>query len=242
MTRTGFAILIGAVYAASAFAQSAPSSVSLASGTLLNAELNSTADSKKAKAGDKLEAHTTVDSRNDGRMVIPKGTKLVGHITQASARAKGDSESVLAIQFDKAILKNGQEIQLTAEIRAIAAPQRDFSAGSDSPGSDPLANRGAAAAGGSPMGPSRPVNPPPGTTAPADSPSPGVAPEGPAVRGPLAANSRGVYGLSGLQLAADKSNANAGTTITSTGKNVHLDGGTRLLLISQAETPASGTK
>lgn len=242
MTRTGFAILIGAVFAAGAIAQNEPSSVTVASGTVLNAELNSSVDSKKAKAGDKVEAHTTVDLKNGGRMVIPKGTKLVGHITQASARAKGDSESALAIQFDKATPKNGEEIPLNVEIRAIAAAQSDFSGGSPGPGSDPMAERGGAAAGGSPMGASRPANPPNGIPNPANNPSPGIAPAGPGGGGPLAANSRGVYGLNGFELMTDTSKASAETKITSTGKNVHLDGGTRLLLISRGETRATGTK
>jgi hypothetical protein len=37
-----------------------------------------------------------------------------------------------------------------------------------------------------------------------------------------------------LNLHAAGSNATEGSVITSTGKNVHLDGGTRMLLVSQA--------
>lgn len=235
MTRIGFAILIGAVFAAEALAQSEPTTVTLASGTALNAELISSVDSKKVKAGDTVEAHTTVDLRNDGRMVIPRGTKLVGHVTEASARAKGDSESALAIQFDKVIAKNGAEISLTAEIRAIAAPVSDFSP-SEGPGRDPMADRGAAAAGGSPMGASRSQAPP---TAP---PAGGI--KNTAGGGPreLPANSRGVLGLSGLKLSTDASSASQGAVITSTGKSVHLDSGTRLLLISRAGATAEPGK
>lgn len=233
MTRTGFSILIAAVYAAGTFAQSEPNRITLAGGTVLNAELNSSEDSKKAKPGDKVEAHTTVDLRNDGRMVIPKGTKLIGHITQATARAKGDNESALAIQFDKAFLKNGDEISLNLELRALAAPERDSPANSPSPASDPMAERGGAAAGGSPMGRSQPVNPATGTPNPANYP-PVDAAQGGLLSGPLPANSRGVYGLSGLELKTDASKGNEGTMITSNGKNVHLDSGTRLLLVAQS--------
>jgi hypothetical protein len=242
MTRTVFALLIGAIYAAGAFAQSEPTTVILAGGTLLNAELNSSVDSKKAKAGDKVEAHTTADLRTDGRMVISKGTKLVGRITQAAARAKGDSESVLAIQFDKAVPKNGEEIPLNVEIRAIAAPQRDFYGGPAGPGSDPMAGRGGAAAGGSPMGSSHPVNPATPASDPADNPPGSVVQGSSSGGGPLPPNSRGVYDLNGLQLAPDPSKANAGTIVTSTGKTVRLDGGTRLLLVVRAKTPALDAK
>jgi hypothetical protein len=53
--------------------------------------------------------------------------------------------------------------------------------------------------------------------------------------GQLTSNSQGVFGLNGLNLNAAASNATQGSVITSAGKNVHLDSGTRMLLVSQAE-------
>jgi hypothetical protein len=53
----------------------------------------------------------------------------------------------------------------------------------------------------------------------------------------LPANTRGVYGLEGVRLS---SSANGeGTVLTSTAKNVHLDGGTRLLLTVQPQTASA---
>jgi hypothetical protein len=54
--------------------------------------------------------------------------------------------------------------------------------------------------------------------------------------GQLTSNSQGVFGLNGLNLNAAASNATQGSVITSTGKNVHLDSGTRMLLVTQAQT------
>jgi hypothetical protein len=265
MIRARFAILVGAIFAACAAAQSQtstpPSSQNpagpgasaqreagggaLANGTPLNVELNSSLDSKKARAGDKVEAHTTEAVKNGAQTIVPKGAKLEGHVTEATARSKGDSGSTVAIQFDKAIPRKGEEIPLNVTILAIAAPESDFSGGSPGPGSDPMANAGGAAAGGSPMGPSRPQNPTSGIPNSANSPpgslagSTSSASGGPSGRGPLPANSRGVFGLSGVQLMVDPSKANQGTMITSTGKNVHLDSGTRLLLVAQTPAPAT---
>jgi hypothetical protein len=56
--------------------------------------------------------------------------------------------------------------------------------------------------------------------------------------GQLTSNSQGVFGLNGLNLNAAASNATEGSVITSAGKNVHLDSGTRMLLVSQM--PAGG--
>src|SRR5258707_15310530 len=125
-------------------AQNGQANGSLASGTAFNATLNSPIDSKKCKPGDAVTAHTTEAAKSEGKTVIPKGSKLVGHVTQASARAKGESESALGIVFDKAILKNGQEVPLNVAIQAIASAQSSASAaGADL---DTMGGTGASAA------------------------------------------------------------------------------------------------
>jgi hypothetical protein len=58
--------------------------------------------------------------------------------------------------------------------------------------------------------------------------------------GQLTSNSQGVFGLNGLNLNAAASNATQGSVITSAGKNVHLDSGTRMLLVSQAQAGSQG--
>src|SRR5260370_26572441 len=66
-------------------AETASSEASLAGGTVINAELNSSIDSKKVKPGEQITAHTTEAVRStEGRAVLPKGTKLVRPVTQAS--------------------------------------------------------------------------------------------------------------------------------------------------------------
>src|SRR3989440_7018644 len=129
----------------SASAQNGQANGSLAAGTAFNAALSSPIDSKKCKPGDAVNARTTEAVKSEGRAVIPKGSKVVGHVTQASARAKGESESALGIVFDKAILKNGEEIPLSVGIQAIAAAQTGaLAAGSDI---DTMGGMGASAAG-----------------------------------------------------------------------------------------------
>ena len=145
MIRARSVFLAGTVLAAAFVAQSPTPASTLASATLpaqthsktatlpsgiaMNAELNSSLDSRKAKVGEKVEAHTTAAVEVDGKTIVPKGAKLEGHVTEATARSKGDSGSTLAIQFDKAILKKGEEIPLDVMIMAVAAPVDDFYAG-----------------------------------------------------------------------------------------------------------------
>ena len=218
------------------------SEASLAGGTVLNATLNSSIDSKKAKPGEQITAHTTeaVKSR-DGRTILPNGTKLIGHITQASARGNGQEQAMLAIQFDKAVLKDKQEMPLNVVIQAIAAPAqqapssafgggdagRATAPGASSPSNNPSmsGSRGGRSEGTSPADsyPNDNSNGAPGNESNS--------------AGPLPTNARGVYGLDGVRISA---NANGeGTVLTSNAKNVHLDGGTRLLLAVQPQSASA---
>jgi hypothetical protein len=240
------AIALAGLFATEAAAQ-APvpsettgSAASLAGGTVLNAMLNSSIDSKKAKPGEQIIAHTTEAVKStDGRMILPNGTKIIGHVTQASARANGQGQAMLAILFDKAVLKDKQEIPLNVVIQAIAAPAQSAppafndsgrataGAGSSAPSNNPSVSgsRGA-----------RPEGTPPADSYPTGNPNAtngGESNSG----GPLPANMKGVYGLDGVRISA---NANGeGTVLTSTAKNVHLDGGTRLLLTVQPQSASA---
>ncbi len=259
--------------ASSAAAQTKQGSAALANGSTFNAALNAPVDSKKAKPGDPVTAHTTEASKSDGKRVMPKGTKLLGHVTQASARGNGASDSSLGIVFDKAILKNGQEIPLNAGIQALASGQSAASlagpdldtfggAGATAAGSGRTSGRsgggalgGVTSTAGAAVGTVTNTAANAGTTAGgavnstanvagnATSSVNGVA-SGAAgglnTAGQLTSNSRGVFGLNGLNLNSAAMNSSQGSIITSAGKNVHLDSGTQMLLVSQAAAGAQG--
>jgi hypothetical protein len=255
MMRAGFAVLVGAIFAAGAAAQvqtnpqapgtpnipmqSESGAATLPGGTALNAQLNSSVDSKKAKVGDKVEAQTTEEIKYAGKAILPRGAKLEGQVTEATARAKGDSGSTLAIQFDKAIPKKGEEIPLSVAILAIAAPQGDFSGGASGPGNEPRSGGSAPTANGSPMGSSHTPTATPGTP---NYPGAADGTMGSNGAAQLTAKSRGVYGLSDLKLMMASSSASQGTIIVSSGKNVHLDGGTRLLLVVPEQVAVAPSK
>jgi len=217
------------------------SEASLAGGTAINAVLNSSIDTKKAKPGEQITAHITdAVKSSDGRMILPKGTKLVGHVTQASARSKDQGESILAIQFDKAMLKDGQEVTLhNAVLQALAAPPQQsssFATDTDRMGSTagapPSNNPSMSGSRGA-----RPAGTPTAQPYPNDNPSGRTSNSESDAAGPLPANAQGVYGLDGVRLSA---NANGeGTMLTSNNKTVHLDGGTRLLLMVQPQSASA---
>jgi hypothetical protein len=241
-------LALSSLLAAGAAAQAPPptpskntsSEASLTGGTVLNAELNSSIDSNKAKPGEQITAHTTEAVKStDGRTILPNGTKLIGHVTQASARGNGQGQAMLAIQFDKAVLKDKQEVPLNVVIQAIAPPAQQASSfgsadagprtapGTSSPSNNPsMSGSRGARPEGTPT-----TDPYPNTNG--SGTSGGESNSG----GPLPANARGVYGLDGVRISA---NANGeGTVLTSTAKNVHLDGGTRLLLAVQPQSASA---
>jgi hypothetical protein len=235
-------VVMGSVYceASAQGTKSGQSEGSLADGSAFTVELSSSLDSKKVKPGDTFTAKTTETLKSaDDRIMLPKGAKVIGHVTQASARGKGAADSELGMAFDKVILKDGQEMPLKVTVQALAPPANTGSASAGGPDLDTMGNS-------SPGRPSAPTNNPSMSGSRGARPTPNYPTEGGAqsgaadapgsmnTSGQLSPNSRGVYGMDGLRLAAAPNDAQA-TVITSNGKNVHLDSGTRLLLVSQAQ-------
>ena len=113
------------------------------------AELTTKLDSKTAKAGDAVEAKTTKTVKTAQGVVIPKGSKLLGTVTEAKAHQKGQSQSMLALTFDRVQLRNGQEMALHSTIDNLSSSNAlRASEGADemmSPG--PIGGGGSAGAG-----------------------------------------------------------------------------------------------
>jgi len=253
--------------------QSNGSSAAIADGTAINASLSAPVDAKKAKPGDEVTARTTEAVKTEGKTVVPKGAKLVGHVTRASARGRGDAESALGIAFDKAILKNGQEVALNGSIQALASAETaaraggaDLDAMSDmgAAGGGRATSGGRGALGGVTSTAGGAVGSVANTAGSATSAaggavdatartttgvagSAGGAVGGLNSAGQFASNSRGVFGLNGLNLNAAAANSTEGSLITSGGKNVRLDSGTRMLIVSgaqagQTKSPGAGAQ
>jgi hypothetical protein len=241
---------VSADSSASSLLSARPESASLPSGTSFDATLSKTLDSKKAKPGYPVVARTTQAVQADGNTMLPKGTRIVGHVLRASARANGASESMLAISFDYAILKNGGEIPLNATIQTIAAApmemrevDSDIAAGMSASESAMAGGtmRGTASAGPRMLsGAANPANnwatsstsavgSSIGSTARVTRTAGGAA--GLTAGGGVTSNGRNVIGMKGLTL---NSSAEAHrSVIESAGKNVRLERGTHLVLATQ---------
>ena len=239
--------------ATSAAANAGNNSLNISNGTKIDASLATSLDAKRSKPGDEVEVRTEEDIKQDGKVVLKKGTHLVGHVTQAQARAKGQTQSELGILFDHAVLKNGQEVPFNASIEALASAQ---SAAAACTGADDAmtsgggmgavqgsARNGGGLAGGVVSTANATANATTGTVMNTASSAPvnaggslntvtrsSGAVGGLTPTGRLASNSSGVFGLEGLSINSAASSATQGSMIVSTTKNVHLDSGTQLLL------------
>jgi hypothetical protein len=208
----------------------------LPAGTLIPAELSKTVDAHKAKSGDKVEAKVATDLQaRTGETVIPKGAKIIGHVTDAKAKSKGDPSSTLGIAFDRIAMKDGRELPFNAEIQALRKPQlqTQTAAGnepvSESPsapsvgGPIPGGGTGGATRAGTSNGPSYPS----GGTSATSGQTGGTANAGGAAAAPqLTGNSQGVVGSPDLSLQQSAQ----GSTVTAQNENVRLDGGTQMIL------------
>jgi len=255
--------------AAAAQAQGSQGSATLTDGTAFNATLDKPIDSKKCKPGEPVTAHTTEPVKSGGKTIIPKGTKMVGHVTQASARANGEGDSALGIVFDKAVMKNGQEMPMNLAIQALGAASSGASTGADNieltaGGAGAGYGGGTASSGGGRGGALGGVtstaggaaggltntaagagNTAGGAVNTATRTTTGVSTATNGATGTLngagqfTSNSRGVFGMNGVNLNSMRGGGAQGSLITSTGKNVRLDSGTRMLLVSQAGASAT---
>jgi len=207
----------------------------IAPGSVIPVQLTKSIDAKKAKSGDPIEAKVTQDLKaTNGDLIVPKDTKMVGHVTEAQARNKEQKESEVSIAFDRAVMKNGGDIPLPMSIQAIIAPptanpENSSGSGGQSPAQPSGAAPGSSAGrpSGSGMGngaaPSAPTSTPTGTEGQTTQQAGGNA------RPPITGNTQGVVGISNLKLAA-AADATQGSVVSSEKNNVKLDSGTLLLL------------
>ena len=158
-------------------------------------ELAKALDSKKLKEGDEVQAKLTGSITLPSGATVPRGTMLIGHVTEAKARSKNDSESALGISFDKIVLGKGEDLPIKGVLQAVAPnPNGDVSTG-----------------GYLDQGPSLRMATQSQTPSAVSDPKP-----------VLTDRSTGVLGLKNMTLKDG--------VITSTGKEVKLDNGTRFML------------
>ena len=92
--------------------------VDLQSGTRLAAQLQNTLDVSRAKVGDQVVLKTTEAIKSQGRTVVGKGARLIGHVTEVSQKTGAGGESSIGLVFDR--LESGSlDTPINATITSI---------------------------------------------------------------------------------------------------------------------------
>jgi hypothetical protein len=219
----------------------APNELHIAPGSVIPAQLTKTVDAKKAKPGDEVEARVTQDLKSgNGTLVIPKDSKIVGHVTQAQEHEK-DQESNLGIVFDHVQVKNGAEAALAMSIQAIISLQALSGGNTGANPNGGADNSTAASAAQQPetstgamanSGVNRPGAMTGATPPPQTQPAGGTATDNSqatSAHEPITGNTQGVVGISNTKLSPGSQGAQGNVVVAEKG-NVKLEGGTLLLL------------
>lgn len=75
--------------------------VTLASGTSISAELQKTLDVNNARVGDQISLKTIQSIRQNGEVVVPKGSTLIGRVTEVQRRTKENAQSRIGMVFER---------------------------------------------------------------------------------------------------------------------------------------------
>jgi len=208
--------------------------IPLSPGTPINASLVGTLDSEKSKPGDPVNAIVTESVAYQRSVLIPKGSRIEGRVIRT--RGDGEVNSALFVEFDRVILKGGQEAILNAGIQALAP----VGAAATIPSRERYEeNRMAGAV---------PAEPGIGTPAPQSLVMPStytmpsrVLPEvqtqriegGLDRRGMFTPDSKGAFSEPNLKVFTPVSEGSHGTVLVGNRTSVHLDNGTHLLIVIQ---------
>ena len=98
------------------------SGASAAEATTVSAALTQKLTSKNAKVDDSVSAKTLSEARLSNGTRLPKGTKLLGHVTEVQAKGGAHHDGHIAFLYDRAVLRDGQEIPIHARLQSISAP------------------------------------------------------------------------------------------------------------------------
>lgn len=129
----------------------------VSSGKRFYAKMNDTISSKTARVGDRFTARITEPVyANNGSLVIPQGSEVVGRVNSVKAAAKGGKPGTIDVSFVQVVLPNGKKRAINGSLTDLDSK----SAKSDSEGTasgDKMKNRklifiGGGGAGGAILG------------------------------------------------------------------------------------------
>lgn len=219
MNRRGILVL-GAVFAASfCYGQASTAAPAQAAPTPIGhgafpVKVIKTLDSSKLKVDDTVEVETAGAFKLPDGTLVPKGSKLTGRVTAATARSKGDPESQLTLTFNQLNIANGKQLSIKGTVQALYPP-------ADEPTGPNMSTAGTSA-GGSAGGPGLGAASQSGGVGLTDVKSGSNTQSTSRPQGVMDMKATGVQGMDNLHLDNG--------VLTSKGKNVKLGDGVRMVV------------
>jgi hypothetical protein len=195
----------------------------------LQVELVSAVKARKAKVGDVVTAVTDVPLTLPKGLVVPAGSRVVGHVRRLDADSGDAHTSFIALSFDEIEIKKGQTVPLNCFVRAALLPAiKGTTAQASQQGQNlppmqaPTRDGGMSSGGMMPNSGTNMGNPNPGDL---------VSPTGQPQEGakPVAAHTGEVVGMRGVELQV--TNPDHLSVFRSARKNLELDEGLELMLV-----------
>ncbi len=232
--------------------------IDLQSGTQIAAQLENTLDARRAKPGDRVTLKTIQAVKQDGRVVVPKGAQLIGHVNDVQQQTKSSAESSIGVVIDR--LRTGStETPITASILSITqARSRAQSSNNDLFESDTMA-QSAVSARSNTSAPSSGQRGSGGLLGGVGSTAGSVVNTTTSTAGNVAGSTTNAVGntvgattstaasttgnlsgsLKGLQITqSSDASAQGGSTLSLTGRNLRLESGTTFNLAVSSSTRA----
>ncbi len=197
--------------------QEAPSSATAAKSIGQGAfpvKASKTLDSSKLKEGESVEVETAGSFKLPDGTLVPKGSKLVGHVAAAKARSKGDPDSRLTVIFDKLNIANGKQLSVKGMVQAVFPPPDEPDPGVPGAATSHGGGGAFATAGSAPPPDYKPMN---------DVKTGSNTNSNAHVDPAMDPKSTGVKGMHDLELGSDGA-------LFSGGKRVKLDSGVRMIV------------
>ena len=110
---------LGTFFAAALLVRSEPAQAQKS----VPATLLQSLDAQKTKPGDEVSAKTSEPVMMNGKVLVPKGATLKGHIVEVKARTEEQPTSQMVLAFDRAVTKEGKDIPISASIASISRAQ-----------------------------------------------------------------------------------------------------------------------
>ncbi|HEX7182117.1 MAG TPA: glycine zipper domain-containing protein [Thermoanaerobaculia bacterium] len=93
-----------------------PEPATVPAGTVLEVEFLDSVSSQSSRPGDSFRTRIASDIREDGRVVIPRGSEIVGEVTEATPLRKVGGRARLALKFTDLVLPSGQSLPIEASL------------------------------------------------------------------------------------------------------------------------------